>query len=101
MSKFITEQTIKELPKIVTVKLRKLQTSDGLGQLSLAAWIGKEIRINRDSVRKLEVTHPNGIKKKYIVVDTVDENGKAIGWIYAEMVLPEDTMIRFEQMEFD
>lgn len=68
--------------------IKKLSTRDGLGILHNFV-IGQDVIITVLSKREVEMVTITGIKHTKWIFDTIDINGKPLGWIYAESVFPE------------
>lgn len=80
-----SNDTIIIQPKVTLVSVKRLTTKDGNGQALANVRVGDTYRIDMSSVAYVEITKPNGVKFKCETVHVVDEFGRDMGWMYAEL----------------
>lgn len=72
-------------PNVLRLTIKRLATKDGKGILAKHIKIGDSRLVDFSSVRQMEIKTLQGVEHQKTVVNTVDENGKVLGWIYAEV----------------
>lgn len=79
-----SDELIKK-PAIIPAAIQRLSTADGKGTAAPHIRIGDTFRVNIPSLRDGHITLTNGEQFHTPIIDIVDEVGRPLGWMYAEL----------------